>query len=535
MEAMTMPRERRERVRRAHPAAALALILVVAFMVVLDFSIMNVALASIERELHTGAAAVQWVITGYAITFGGLLVLGGRMGDLFGRRRMFVAGIVLFSLASLAGGLAGDVTTLVAARAVQGIGAAIAAPAALSLITTTTAEGPARARALGLYGATASIGFVAGLVLGGFLVQFFDWRSVLWVNVPIGLAAAALAPMVLPRSAGASRMGRTDVGGAILVTASIATLVYGVSQGSVAGWMDWRILAAFGAAVGFGAAFLAVERRHPSPLVPLGIFRMRQLRSANAMAGLLGAWSASELLVLPLFLQLVLHYSPLVTGLAMAPQGIVGLLAASRGARIVQRIGTKALLTSSAVAAGVGLIMIGSSLAGRDYALLVVGFMIAGYGTAASAFGSTLVATQGVGPGEQGLAGGLVNMSRQVGAAIGVAIAAAVIGNSTAAGDAVGSDRLAVLMAAAAAFVAVGVAIWGIGRSDVPRARRMAGSTSPSGGRSAQWALGRLTDAAASRARSAARPTRLAIWTTGHPGAGHVLAGAGPTLRLPPR
>ena len=180
------------------PDAALALILAVAFMVVLDFSIVNVALAAIERELHSDATAVQWVITAYAITFGGLLVLGGRLGDLWGRRRMFVVGLVLFSLASLAGGLAPALPVLVLARAFQGVGAAIVAPAALSLVTTTVPEGPARTRALGFYGATASIGFVAGLVLGGILVQFLDWRAVLWVNVPIGLAAAMLTPVLVP-------------------------------------------------------------------------------------------------------------------------------------------------------------------------------------------------------------------------------------------------------------------------------------------------------------------------------------------------
>ena len=168
-------------------------------MVVLDFSIVNVALAAIERELHADSASVQWVITAYAITFGGLLVLGGRVGDLWGRRRMFVVGLVVFSLASLIGSLAGDLTTLVIARAIQGIGAAIVAPAALSLITTSVPEGPARTRALGYYGATASIGYVAGLVLGGVLVQYLDWRAVLWVNVPIGIAAALLTPILVPK------------------------------------------------------------------------------------------------------------------------------------------------------------------------------------------------------------------------------------------------------------------------------------------------------------------------------------------------
>ncbi|MDQ1371077.1 MAG: hypothetical protein QOF20_3430, partial [Acidimicrobiaceae bacterium] len=234
---MTVPVIRR-------PGAALALILTAAFMVVLDFSIVNVALADIERALHVDATAVQWVITAYAITFGGLLVLGGRVGDLWGRRRMFVVGLVVFSVASLTGGLAGNLPMLVAARALQGVGAAIVAPAALSLITTSTPEGPRRTRALGFYGATASIGFVAGLVLGGVLLQFFDWRAVLWVNVPIGLAAALLTPIVLPAPAPVTGRRRLDVEGALLVTGGVAAAVYAISAGPVSGWLSWQTVGA---------------------------------------------------------------------------------------------------------------------------------------------------------------------------------------------------------------------------------------------------------------------------------------------------
>jgi MFS family permease len=235
------------------PGAAPALILTVAFMVVLDFSIVNVALADIERALHANPTAVQWVITAYAITFGGLLVLGGRAADLWGRRRMFTVGLVVFSLASLAGGLAGDVAMLVAARALQGVGAAIVAPAALSLITTSTPEGPQRTRALGYYGATASVGFVAGLVLGGLLLQFFDWRAVLWVNVPIGLAAALLTPVVIPAPPAISGHRRLDVEGALLVTGGVAAAVFAISQGPASGWLSWQTAGAFLAAIALTA------------------------------------------------------------------------------------------------------------------------------------------------------------------------------------------------------------------------------------------------------------------------------------------
>ena len=224
----------------SHRRLALALILTAAFMVVLDFSIVNVALSSIQRELGFSASAVQWIVTGYAITFGGLLILGGRSADLFGRRRMFVAGLLVFTAASLSGGLAHDQVLLIASRAVQGIGGALVAPSALSLITTGFPAGPARNRALGMYGATASIGFVAGQVLGGVLVEFTSWRAVFLVNVPVGVVAVLLVPRLLRRSEPHVGGRRMDVGGATLITVSVAALVYAVSQLGALGWTDPR-------------------------------------------------------------------------------------------------------------------------------------------------------------------------------------------------------------------------------------------------------------------------------------------------------
>ena len=368
------PRRRMTSTTIRRPDAALALILTVAFMVVLDFSIVNVALAAIERELHADATAVQWVITGYAITFGGLLVLGGRMGDLWGRRRMFVVGLVVFSLASLAGGLASNLAMLVVARAVQGVGAAIVAPAALSLITTSVPAGPARTRALGYYGATASVGFVAGLVFGGILVQFFDWRAVLWVNVPIGLAAALLTPILLAAPVEVARHHRLDVTGALLVTGAVALAVYGISEGPVSGWLSWQGIGALLAAMALAGAFVVTERRRPSPLVRLSILRQGRLRAANLYTVMVGAWSAGELLVVPLYLQLVLHYSPLLTGVAMAPQGVVGFVGATRGARIVRRLGLKTLLVVSGVVAAGGLLLLGLALAVAELPIVGAGF-----------------------------------------------------------------------------------------------------------------------------------------------------------------
>jgi EmrB/QacA subfamily drug resistance transporter len=461
----------RSPIRRS--GAALALLLTVAFMVVLDFSIVNVALADIESQLHVDATAVQWVITAYAITFGGLLVLGGRLGDLWGRRRMFAVGLVVFSLASLAGGLASDLAMLAVARAVQGVGAAIVAPAALSLITTSVPEGPQRTRALGYYGATASVGFVAGLVLGGLLLQFFDWRAVLWVNVPIGLAAALLTPLLIPAPAPVTGGHHVDVMGALLATGGVAAAVYAISEGPVSGWLSWQAVGAFLAALAAAGAFVATEQRHPAPLVPLGILRVRSLRTANLYMVMIGAWSAGELLVVPLYFQLLRHYSPLVTGLALAPQGVVGFVGAAWGARIVRRVGLKEFLVVSGISAAAGLFLLGAVLRSGSYPLLVVSFMLAGFGTASGAFGATVAATQGIADAEQGLAGGLINMSRQVGAALGVAATAAVIGVGATSGSSVGSDRTAVLVTAAAAVLAAALAFRGIGMRDraVPTGR----------------------------------------------------------------
>ena len=247
---------------RALRGLALVLILAASFMVVLDFSIVNVALPSIQRELGFPASAVQWIVTAYAIAFGGLLILGGRAADLFGRRRMFLAGLLLFTAASLAGGLAQDPVLLVASRVLQGVGAAMVAPSALSLITTGFPEGPERTRALGMYGATASIGFVAGQVLGGVLVEFTSWRAVFLVNVPVGLLTVLLARRLLSESRQPRVGRRLDVGGALLITTAVAALVFTVSQGDVLGWSSPSVLASTVLAFGAAAAFSAVERRH---------------------------------------------------------------------------------------------------------------------------------------------------------------------------------------------------------------------------------------------------------------------------------
>ena len=439
----------------------LALILVASFMVVLDFSIVNVALTSIQRELGISAASVQWVVTAYAIAFGGLLILGGRAGDLYGRRRLFMAGIAVFTAASLAGGLARDPVLLIAARVLQGGGAAMVAPAALSLITTGFPEGPRRTRALGLYGATASIGFVAGQVLGGVLVEFLSWRSVFLVNVPVGLAALLLAPRLL----GESRLPRAgrhlDTVGAGLITLAVGGLVFAVSEAGVAGVGSARALIPLGLSALAAAAFVAAEKRHADPLIRPGLLRARPLRSATALMLLLGVWNGGELLVLSVYLQQVLHMSPLAAGLVIAPQGVIGLATGLLGARLAGRLGIRRVLVLATIAATAGFAVLTQLPVAGGYSPLFAAVMLVGFGTAGTAFASTVIASNGVADSDQGLVGGVINTSRQLGAAVGasllpaVADAVARTGHSSAAAG----DRAAMLAGVVAAGLAAVVAL----------------------------------------------------------------------------
>ena len=442
---------------------ALALILTAAFMVVLDFSIVNVALPSIETELGFPADAVQWIITAYAIAFGGLLILGGRAADLFGRRRMFIAGLLVFSAASLAGGLAHDPVLLVAARLVQGAGAAMVAPAALSLITTGFAEGPQRNRALGMYGATASVGFVAGQVLGGVLVQFTSWRAVFLVNVPVGLLAVALAPLLLGESRQRRPGTRLDAAGALLITVAVAAAVFAVSQLGVLGLSSPVLLGTAALAVIAAVGFAVVERHHPDPLVRTDLLRMPGLRKASTMNLLLGLWNAGELIVLSLYFQQVLHDSPLATGLAIAPQGIIGFTAGVFGARLANRVGVRRVLVLTSAVATLGFLVLTRLPASGGYSPLLAAVMLVGFGTAGTAFGTMVTASHGVADDDQGLVGGVINTSRQIGAAVGAALLPAIAvavdrGGHTAAAS---GDRAAMLAGAVAAALALVVALRG--------------------------------------------------------------------------
>jgi EmrB/QacA subfamily drug resistance transporter len=448
------------------PGLRLALILVASFMVVLDFTIVNIALPSIEREFGVSTPVAQWVVTGYAIAFAGLLILGGRAADLLGRRRMFVVGLVVFSLASLAGGLAEDPVLLIASRIVQGAGAALVAPAALSLITTSFPAGPQRTRAIGLYGSMASVGFVAGQVLGGVLVEWTSWRAVFLVNVPVGLAAALLAPRLIaaPAARAASGAGgaagitatrrgrRLDVRGAVLITVAVALAVFSISQGGVLGWTSPLILAAAVTAAGSAVGFVVAETHHPAPLIAPRLLLRPGLRDGATLAFLLGVWNGGELLVLSLYLQESLHLAPLATGLIIAPQGVAGFTMGMLGPRLAGRFGVRRVLVLAGACVTIGFAVL-TRLPTVGYSPLLTVVILVGFGGAGTAFGSIVLASRELGDGDQGLAGGVVNTSRQVGAAVGAALLPAIAESV----GGISGDRAAMLAATVAALAATAV------------------------------------------------------------------------------
>jgi EmrB/QacA subfamily drug resistance transporter len=435
-------------------------------MVVLDFSIVNVALPSIERELGMATSVAQWVVTGYAIAFGGLLILGGRAADLLGRRRMFIIGLIVFSLASLAGGLARDPALLIASRVIQGAGAAVVAPAALSLITTSFPDGPRRARAIGLYGSISAVGFVSGQVLGGVLIEWTSWRSVFLVNVPVGLATALLAPRVVGRgvsqeaarsAGGAAGRRHLDVRGAVLITGAVALAVFGVSQADVLGWTSLPVAGALAAAVAAAACFAVAEARHPEPLVQPRLLLRPGLRNGATLAFLLGLWNGGELLVLSLYLQQALHFSPLATGLAIAPQGVAGFTTGLLGPRLAGKVGVRRMLVITGAAAAAGFIAL-TRLPAVGYSPVLTVVILVGFGTAGTSFGSLVIASRGMADSDQGLVGGVINTSRQIGAAVGAALLPAVAESVRGGIAGVSGDRLAMLAAAVAALAATAVA-----------------------------------------------------------------------------
>jgi EmrB/QacA subfamily drug resistance transporter len=406
---------------------ALALLAMTQFVVVLDAAIVNVALPSIGRELDFARDDLSWVVNAYTLFFGGFLLLGGRLSDLLGRRRMFMWGMVLFAGASLAGGLAQSDIWLIVARAVQGLGAAIVSPAALSIVTTTFTEGAERNRALGVWGAVAGSGGAAGVLLGGILTETLGWEWVLFVNTPIGIAAALLAPRLLGESRDA-RSPSFDFAGAISVTAGLALLVYTLVDANDAGWGSTQTIGLGAIAVLLLAAFLAIEARRRYPLMPFSIFRLRTLRGANIVALLIGMSLFSMFFFISLYMQQVLGYEPLKAGLAYLPLAGLIIVSAGMASQLVTRIGFKPILIVGMLLVAAGLIWFGqvSAPGGTYLGDILFPSMLAAVGLGFAFVPVTIAAVTGTRPDEAGLASGLINTSQQVGGALGLAVLATV-------------------------------------------------------------------------------------------------------------
>ncbi|MEW2248649.1 MULTISPECIES: MFS transporter [unclassified Streptomyces] len=401
------------------------------FLVVLDVSVVNVALPSMRTDLGLSAPGLQWVVNAYAIAFAGFMLLGGRAGDLYGRKRMFLVGLALFTLASLGGGLAQESWHLLLARAVQGLGAAVLAPSTLTILTAAVPEGAARARAIATWTAVGAGGGAAGGLVGGVLVDVLDWRWVLLINVPVGAVVLAGALARLPESrAGDGR--RLDLPGAVLVTAGLATLAYGISQTEARGWTAGATLAPLAAGLLLVALFLLVEARTASPLMPLGLLRLRSVASANAAMFVSGSAMFCMWFFMTLYAQNVLGYSPLEAGLALVPSSLAVVLGSKLAPRLMRSAGarTVAVLGSLVAAAGFGWQSTMSAHGPYVTTIMIPGvLMMLGAGLAATPLAS--LATSGAAPGEAGLVSGLINTSRTMGGSLGLAVMSTIAATRT--------------------------------------------------------------------------------------------------------
>jgi EmrB/QacA subfamily drug resistance transporter len=409
------------------PWVTLAVVGAAFFMTVLDVAIVNVAIPSIQKDLNIREETVQWVITAYAITFGGFLLLGGRMADLLGRRRIFVGGLILFTLASLVCGLANSAGVLIAARAVQGIGAAIISPAALSIVTTTFTEGAERNKALGIWGALGGSGAAAGVLFGGILTKYLGWEWIFFVNVPVGALVFALTWPIVPESRAELGHRRFDAAGAVTVTAGLALLVYAISKAPDVGWGSARTILLILASVALLAAFTLWELRTEAPIMPFRIFRIRSLAAANVVGFLLGAVIFANFFVLTLYVQGVLGWSALKTGITFLATAGTTVIWAGVSQALVTRYGTRPVLV-------LGMLVLAASLGwytqipvgGHYWPDLLPAYITFALGLAFSFIPVSIAALAQVEPHEAGLASGLINTNQQIGGAIGVAVAATI-------------------------------------------------------------------------------------------------------------
>jgi EmrB/QacA subfamily drug resistance transporter len=458
---------------------ALALLLGVQFMVVLDIAIVNVALPSIQLDLGFSQEDLQWVVSAYALFFGGFLLLGGRVADIVGRRKVFIAGLIIFSAASLVSALAWSDTALILARAAQGLGAAIITPAALSILTTTFAEGKERNTALGFWGAVGAFGAVAGVLLGGVLTDWLSWEWIFYVNIPVGILGLVLAPILLSESRDAS-VKSFDVPGAVLVTSGLVVLVYAITQANSYGWTSVETIGLFASAGVLLAAFVGWEARTKEPLMPFSIFRLRTLVGANVVGLAMGTAMFAMFLMLTLYMQQVLTYSAMKTGVAYLAVAGTAIFWSALAAQLVTRIGVKPVLVAGMTFLSVGLIYFTQvSVDGSYLADLLPGFLLIAVGLGFSFVPISIAALAGVQPSEAGLASGLLNTSQQIGGALGIAVLSAIATSATndqlAAGTAVPNAltdgfQAAFIGAAAIALVGILVALVVVRNEDLAEA-----------------------------------------------------------------
>jgi EmrB/QacA subfamily drug resistance transporter len=409
-------------------AFALALLCCASLVAVLDVTIVTIALPSMRRELGFSGGAVQWVLTGYALSFGGMLLLMGRAGDLYGRRRLFVAGLSVFAAASLWGGLAWAPWVLVAARLLQGVGGAALVPASLALLTATFAGGEERNRAMGVYGAMAGVGFVLGMVLGGVITEFLGWRWVLFVNVPVALAVLSLVPGVIRESKDDGAPRTLDFAGAATATLGLAAMIYAVSEAPTNGWVSPATICTAGSGAVLLGVFVAVERRVAEPLVPLPIFGRRGVAVTNAAVVLKSMVGAAQLFVLTLYFQDALGYTPLQAGLLFVPMTVASVVASPLAGRLTSRLGEKWTAAWGFAITAAGLILVASCLSSEGGLVAVLfGMVVAEAGFVIANVPLTIAATGNIGEEERGLASGILSTSTEFGNALGWAAVAAVI------------------------------------------------------------------------------------------------------------
>jgi EmrB/QacA subfamily drug resistance transporter len=466
-----------------HPRATLLLACLAQFMVILDVSVVNVALPAIRGGLHFSEVDLQWVVNAYTVTFAGFLLLGGRAADLLGRRRVFVAGLVLFALASLAGGISDSQTVLIAARAVQGLGGAVIAPASLSILTTTFPEGAQRNRAVGIWGAMGGAGGAAGVLLGGVITDLLSWRWILFINVPIGLLAAFAAQRFITESRRPMSSRDFDLTGALAATIGLSLLVLGIVRTDQTGWGSAPTLAIIGAGIALLAGFVLVEGRFASaPLMPLRIWASRTLSAANVVVLLVGGSTFAMWFFVSLYLQQVLGYSPIRAGLAFLPMTLCIVAGSTIASRTVARVGAKPLLVGGMAVMTLGLALFTRITTHGDYAadVLVPGILV-GIGIGFAFVPATISAVAGVAPAEAGLASGLVNTARLFGGALGLAVLAAIATDHTNSELHAGASAHAALTSGfqlafviAAAFALIGGLVAAFGLPSSVQARRAA-------------------------------------------------------------